>query len=157
MYWYYVHSTHRLISLDSSFYQKFVCTLRVSKGWCTSKKSDTTPVQYISALASLFERYEYIHIIPTTSIPLQIKSHLCIPRKGTFMCLWAIYMIGLPILRQENMWTDRGNIHESLKDTWMWKLGLRPRNFFGVIFVSNFSYCVFAVHICVMFSYRKMM
>ncbi len=30
----------------------------------------------------------------------------------TFMCLWAIYIptIGLPILLQENMWTDPGNL-----------------------------------------------
>jgi hypothetical protein len=34
---------------------------------------------------------------------------------STFMCLWAINIlyiptIRLPILLQENMWTDRGNI-----------------------------------------------
>ncbi len=50
---------------------------------------------------------------------------------STFMCLWAIYIfpssvhlfscrrIGRPIVR----------IYKSLTDTWMWKLGLRPRNF----------------------------
>jgi hypothetical protein len=37
---------------------------------------------------------------------------------STFMCLWAIKYIptiGLPILLQENMWTDPGNI-KSLTD-----------------------------------------
>jgi hypothetical protein len=40
--------------------------------------------------------------------------------------------IGLPILLQENMWTDLGNkLYKSLTDTLMWKLGLRPRNLAG--------------------------
>jgi len=38
--------------------------------------------------------------------------------------------IGLPILLQENMWPHSG-IYKSLRDTWMWKLGLRPRNSFS--------------------------
>ncbi len=65
-----------------------------------------------------------------------------------FMCLWAIYIfpgsvhifscsrIGRPIL----------GIYKSLTDTYIWKLGLRPRNSFLGIFVSNFRYCFFAVH-----------
>jgi hypothetical protein len=35
--------------------------------------------------------------------------------------------IGLPILLQENTWTDPRGIYNSLTETWMWKLGLRPR------------------------------
>ncbi len=51
---------------------------------------------------------------------------------STFMCLWAIYIftgcrkICGPIL----------GIYKSLTDTWMWKLGLRPRNSFSGIFVA---------------------
>ncbi len=37
--------------------------------------------------------------------------------------------IGLPILLQENMWTDPVNV-QIAHDTWMWKVGLRPRNSF---------------------------
>ncbi len=33
-------------------------------------------------------------------------------------------------------------IYNTLTDTWMWKLGLRPHNFFSGIFVSTFRYCV---------------
>ncbi len=36
--------------------------------------------------------------------------------------------------------------YKSLTDTWMWKLGLVPRNSFSGIFVSSFRYCFFAVH-----------
>ncbi len=40
-----------------------------------------------------------------------------------------ISMLGLPILLQENMWTDPGNIlYKSLKDHM--NVGLRPRNSF---------------------------
>jgi hypothetical protein len=48
---------------------------------------------------------------------------------------------------QQNRKIDRGNIWiGSLTDTWMWKLGLWPRNSFsGNIFFSNFRYWFFAV------------
>jgi hypothetical protein len=51
---------------------------------------------------------------------------------STFMCRWAvsdlyIHTIDLPILLQENMGPILG-IYNSLTDTGMWKLGLRPRN-----------------------------
>ncbi len=53
----------------------------------------------------------------------------------TFMFRWAIYifprLVCLFCYMQENRWTDRGNIHKSQTDTWMWKLGLRPRSFFS--------------------------
>jgi hypothetical protein len=42
-------------------------------------------------------------------------SHLYIPT------------IGLPILLQENRWGLIVGIYRSLKDTLMWKMGLRPR------------------------------
>ncbi len=63
---------------------------------------------------------------------------------STFMCLWAKYVFpryscvceriiyfhaGSAFSAGGNMWTDPGNIqYKSLTDTWMWKLGLRPRN-----------------------------
>jgi hypothetical protein len=43
---------------------------------------------------------------------------------STFMCLWAM---GLPFLLEEICGLMLG-IYKSLTDTWMWKLGLRPRN-----------------------------
>jgi hypothetical protein len=66
---------------------------------------------------------------------------------STFMCLWVIYIfpgsvhiiscsrIGRPIVGRYKLFTDR----------WMWKLGLRPRNLFTGIFVSNLGIVVFAV------------
>ncbi len=66
------------------------------------------------------------------------KFETNIPRKGiarpvtvfTFMCLWAIYIfptIDLPILLQRK-YVDRSWEYINRSDTWMWTLGLRPRN-----------------------------
>ncbi len=41
-----------------------------------------------------------------------------------------IPLIGLPFLLQENIGGSNMGICRSLTHTWMWKLGLRPRNFF---------------------------
>ncbi len=50
---------------------------------------------------------------------------------STFMCLWANYTyiptMGLPFLLEEICRLILG-IYKSLTDTWMWQLGLRPRN-----------------------------
>jgi hypothetical protein len=67
---------------------------------------------------------------------------------STFMCLSESYIptMGLPVLLEEICRLTLG-IYESLKDTWMWKLGLWPRNPFLGIFVSNFRYCDFALYL----------
>jgi hypothetical protein len=73
---------------------------------------------------------------------LQRKSHLFIPRKGTARPNFHIQVsvndlniptIGLPILLQENMWTDP---------------------FLGKL-VSYFRYCVFAVCVPILSSFNK--
>ncbi len=61
---------------------------------------------------------------------------------STFMCLWAFYVfpesscsrIGRPILE----------IYKSLIDTWMWKLGLRTRNFFS----GNICFEFLVLYLC---------
>jgi hypothetical protein len=132
-----LHSTHRVISLDSSFYRKFVCTLRVSEADALLRNQ--TPLLYISALVSLFERYKYIYIIHTTSIPLQRIFHLCIPRKGIarpqsqfpHSCVCERFIWSACLFCGRKICGPIVEIYESLTDTWMWKLGLRPLNFFG--------------------------
>ncbi len=50
------------------------------------------------------------------------------------VCDLNILTIGLHILlKEKNRWTDCGNmyIYKTLKDTCMWKLGLRPRSSFS--------------------------
>ncbi len=53
---------------------------------------------------------------------------------STFMCLWAIYMysprIGIHI-SSSRIGRPIVGIYKSLTDSWMWKLGLRPRYFFS--------------------------
>ncbi len=44
-----------------------------------------------------------------------------------------IPVISLPILLQENRCSNVVGIYRSLTDTWMWKVGLRPRKFFSGI------------------------
>ncbi len=57
----------------------------------------------------------------------------------TFICLWAIYIcvpgISPHIFLQQNLQIDRGHIW----DTWMWKLGLWPRNSFPWNICIEFS------------------
>jgi hypothetical protein len=117
---------------------------------------DKTP----RSLCRQTELYAAWFFLPTYK--LQRKFHFCFPRKGisrfssnfhnvesTFMFLWAIYIfpgwvhlfscsrIGRPIVE----------IYKSLTDTWMWKLGLRPSNFYSGHIFSNFRYFFFAVHV----------
>ncbi len=82
---------------------------------------------------------------------LQRKSHLFILRKGiarphsSCVCARIIYSRDRPtqIFLQQNR--NRNTVYKSLTDTWMWKLGLRPRNSFLGICVSNFRYCFLAL------------
>ncbi len=71
------------------------------------------------------------------------KSHLCIPEKELrglspnfliHMSVSDLYISRIcpHIFLQQNRQTDPGmGIGTSLRDTWMWKLGLRPRNSFS--------------------------
>ncbi len=94
---------------------------------------------------------------PKLRSALQRKSHLCIPRKGIarpksqfpHSCVFERFIysqdqstyfpasrIGRPIL----------GIYKSLTDTWMWKLGLRPRNSFSGNICFKFSaFCLCSV------------
>jgi hypothetical protein len=68
---------------------------------------------------------------------------------SAFICLRAIDILSetVHIFSCSRICRPILRIHKSLTDTWMWKSGLKPRNTFLGIFVSNFRYCVFAVYI----------
>jgi hypothetical protein len=92
---------------------------------------------------------------------LQRESHLCIPKKelravliSTFTVTVSVSDLYIPrigphmyciILRAEWCWPIVEIIlyvYKSLPDTWMWKLGLRPRNSFsGNIFIEFSVLC----------------
>ncbi len=72
-----------------------------------------------------------IYVIPEMKL-LFPKQNCNVLSPGSYTHIYVrdlyISRIGLPILLQGNMWTNPGNIYKSFTDTWMWKLGLRPRN-----------------------------
>ncbi len=83
--------------------------------------------------------WEYINCSQTHTAKTKCrKFETNFPRKGisgpqsqfphSCVCEWFIYIptIGLPVLLEEICRLILG-IYKSLKDTWMWKLGLRPR------------------------------
>jgi hypothetical protein len=60
---------------------------------------------------------------------------------STFLCLWAAYKFpgSDPISSCSRIDRPIVGIYESLTDTWMWKLGLRPRNSFSGNICFEFS------------------
>ncbi len=85
------------------------------------------------------------------STTLKRKSHLCIPRKGivrpqsqfSHSCVCEQFIqyiprIGPHIFLQHDSRPILG-IYKSLTDTWMWKLGLTPRNSFSGNICLEFS------------------
>ncbi len=56
----------------------------------------------------------------TTSVPI-----------STVMCLWALSNLYILTIGQENICGSIQGIYKSHTDTWMWKLGLKPRNSFS--------------------------
>jgi hypothetical protein len=66
---------------------------------------------------------------------------------STFMCLWAIYIcsprIG-PHISSSRKGRPITGIYNSLTDTWMWKLGLRPRYSFS----GNICFKISAFFLC---------
>ncbi len=88
---------------------------------------------------------------------LQRKSYLCITKKKELRVLSSnfhinvsvsnlyISRIGPHVFLPQNRQTDPGNIQIAHPDTWMWKLGLRPRNSFSGNICFEFRSSVFAV------------
>ncbi len=70
---------------------------------------------------------------------------------STFMFLWAIYTVcifpgSVHIFSCSRIGRPIVVIYKSLTDTWMWNWDCGRTSPFLGIFVSNFQYCVFAVH-----------
>jgi hypothetical protein len=63
---------------------------------------------------------------------------------STFMCLWAIYIFlgSVHIFPKSRKGRSIVGINKLLTDTWMWKLGLWPRNFFFGNICFEFSVLV---------------
>ncbi len=83
-------------------------------------------------------------------VTLQRKSHLCIPRKeiarpqSQFRMHVSVSDLCIPRIGPNIFLCSRigrpiVGIYKSLTDTWMWKLGLRPRNSFSGNICFKFS------------------
>ncbi len=67
---------------------------------------------------------------------------------STFMCLWAIYIFpgSVHIFSSSRKGRPIVGIYNLLTDTWMWKLGLRPRySFSGNICFKFLAFCLCSV------------
>ncbi len=107
----------------------------------------------------LFKKYTHFSVCPYTHInTLQRKSHWCIPFLGiartdsvlifhTHLSVSDLYSsrIGLHI-SSSRIGRPIVGIYKSLTDTWMWKLGLRPRySFSGNICFEFSGFCLWSV------------
>ncbi len=100
-----------------------ICTVSVS----------VSSVQYTAKEGPVRIKYKClvsIYVFPEMNLLFPKKNYNVLsPSSYTHISVRDLYIsrIGLPILLQGNVWTDPGNIYKSLTDTWMWKMGLRPR------------------------------
>ncbi len=76
----------------------------------------------------------------------EMKLRGLVPNFAIHVSVSDLYIstIGPPICGNK-IWGPILGIYKSLTDTWMWKLGIRPRSFISGNICSNFRYSVFAV------------
>ncbi len=91
--------------------------------WSAVAESTALQRQNAENLKQIFPEKEYRGLSPNFYIPVSV-SELYIPT------------MGLPFLLEEICGPILGQ-YKSLTDTWMWKLGLRPRNFQEIIHTWN--------------------
>jgi hypothetical protein len=99
-------------------------------------------------------RIQYKCLVPIYFFP---EKKLLFPKENSvskflhlYICEIFIYFQDrLPILLQGTMWTNPGNTVDKLfTDTWMWKLGLRSRNYQKRIHKWYFPCSVYTKYCC---------
>ncbi len=141
MWWHLILNVSKVLILILNFGKKFII-LR-----CLTK----------AALLPNFVRGRLVSTPFLLLTALLRKSHLCMPRKGTkrpqsqfpqaCVCEWFIYSQDRSAFCCSNICGPIVvGIFKWLTDTWMWKLGLRPRNSFpGKIFFRFSVLCLCSV------------